>query len=147
MGIVEFLYDQTAFQCSNCGLRFPRNDPLEYQKHKDWHFQENVKKQNKSQYQCRRKLYPTNWITEDDPWKVDESNDDQCRDSKQEIPTVYKSSNPDENQCPECLENFDEIFKEEDIYDEIYLRNAIRPNGTNAYHPICYKDAIKQGNI
>ena len=99
MGIVEFLYDQTAFQCSNCGLRFPRNDPLEYQKHKDWHFQENVKKQNKSQYQCRRNLYPTNWITEDDPWKVDESNDDQCHDSKQEIPTVYKSSNLRDHYC------------------------------------------------
>ena len=56
-----------------------------------------------------------------------------------------------------CNEDFKEITKEEetfnnknkilfDVYEKIYLLNAIRPHGfgTNAYHPLCYDDANKQ---
>ena len=70
---------------------------------------------------------------------------------------VPKSSNPKENICPVCNEDFKEITAEEDttlnkknkifdVYEKIYLLNAVRPHGlgTNAYHPLCYDDANKQ---
>ena len=76
---------------------------------------------------------------------------------EQQQPMVSKSSNPKENICPVCNEDFKEITKEEetsnnknkilfDVYEKIYLLNAIRPHGfgTNAYHPLCYDDANKQ---
>merc|ERR1719510_1612422 len=40
--IIDQLYDLKAYQCSNCGLRFPEYDPKEIQDHKDWHFKVNM---------------------------------------------------------------------------------------------------------
>ena len=65
------------------------------------------------------------------------------------IPTVSKSTNPSENRCPVCKEDFIEVYKDENPDDDddiglYHLENAVRPQGpgSSAYHPECYEQYL-----
>lgn len=158
-GIVEQIFDPLAFQCTNCGLRYSPNDAMAYKQHKDWHFRMNKNKQTH-----HKRAHSRRWYLKNSDWIISHEiedhinelqDDDENEPMEQEVPTVPKSSNPKENTCPVCKEDFVEIYKEEnpDLEDDddggvYHLQNAIRPGGpgTFAYHPLCFEDASKVGN-
>ena len=158
--IVEQIFDPMAFQCTNCGLRYSPNDAMAYKQHKDWHFRMNKNKQTQHKKAQSRRWYLKNsdWIISHEiEDHIGELQDDDADNEPMEevVPTVPKSSNPAENTCPVCKEDFVEVYKEEnpDLEDDddggvYHLQNAIRPQGpgTNTYHPQCYEDASKIGN-
>jgi len=159
-GIVEQIFDPDAMQCTNCGVRYSPNEAFAYQKHKDWHFRMNKHKQvlHKRAQSRRWYLGQSDWIIsheiEDNVADLlDEANENENADEI--IPTVPKSTNPSENRCPVCKEDFIEFYKDENPDDEdddggrYHLQNAIRPQGpgTKAYHPQCLVDANKQISV
>ena len=142
-----------ALQCKNCGLRFAPKD-MAYSQHLDWHFRlKKREKENHKRAQSRRwYLEQRDWIIsneiDDNLNEAFEEDGDNAEQSEAEIPTVPASANPDENRCPVCHEDFDQLFKEDnpeadDDAGQWHLKNAVRPDGpgARAFHPLCHADA------
>ncbi|KAK9886933.1 hypothetical protein WA026_019192 [Henosepilachna vigintioctopunctata] len=53
--LYEKLY--SGKQCSNCGMRFPPEQSMQYSQHLDWHFRQNHKRKTNKRFTCNRRWY------------------------------------------------------------------------------------------
>ena len=69
-GIIDMIYDPTALQCKNCGLRFSssQSDSVAYSQHLDWHFRiKRREKDNAKKAESRRWYFEkVDWIISDE---------------------------------------------------------------------------------
>lgn len=61
--LIKFLYNPSALQCKNCGLRYSPTDMVAYSQHLDWHFR--MKRREKENV---RKAQSRMWYFERDDW-------------------------------------------------------------------------------
>ena len=63
LGLIQMLYNPSALQCKNCGLRYSPTDMIEYSQHLDWHFR--MKRREKEN---AKKAQSRNWYFEREDW-------------------------------------------------------------------------------
>ena len=156
---MDKLFERSAVQCKNCGLRFRIMQTVQYNNHLDWHFRlKRREKENTKKVQSRK------WYLDWTDWKIsdeiDETNDgteanDVGEDTEKEVEVSSVPAGPkkEDNTCPVCQEEFDQSFKQEvslnttnDLEEsdagQWHLLNAVRPDGPGgqAYHTQCYND-------
>ena len=119
-GIVNTLYNPSALQCKNCGVRYSSSDMIAYSQHLDWHFRmKRREKDNAKKAKSRAWYYPTrDWIVseeiEDEEKDLDaEEKASGGLESAPEIPTVPIQSESDAGTCPICTEEFEQFFKQD----------------------------------
>merc|ERR1712062_190360 len=58
--IIDALFNKEDKQCSNCGLRFSKDDKASFDEHLDWHYREKseLNKTLREQQSRRRAWYP-----------------------------------------------------------------------------------------
>lgn len=133
-------------QCSNCDIRFKLNETSQYNKHLDWHFQQNRRKKIKR----GRDWYPKHpaWTRKEEE---SESSEDKepcyfekqriLRDKKPPVPPSCPAGEDSVNmKCNICHEIFDQFF--DDDSEQWHLRNAVRVHNIPV-HPTCSKDLKK----
>lgn len=154
--IIDMVYDPSALQCKNCGLRFStsQSDTESYSKHLDWHFRvKRREKDNAKKAESRRWYFEkVDWIISDEIEEDKEGNEDPKSRSgtPNEIPIVPAGSSPEDNICPICHEEFDQFYKQDfadisssegvggkgrtfsddDGGGRWHLKNAIRPEAS-----------------
>ena len=153
------LYDPSALQCKNCGVRYSSTAMIPYSQHLDWHFRMKRREKDNAKKAKSREWYYTrmDWIISEeieDEEKDMDVDDKTCPDSQQEPPTVPVQDN-DAGTCPICREEFEQFFKQDamdtpkagatdDDHDaRWHYRNAIRVEDGTVYHPACYQDQKK----
>eukprot|EP00096_Caligus_rogercresseyi_P003843 TRINITY_DN1758_c0_g1_i10.p1 TRINITY_DN1758_c0_g1~~TRINITY_DN1758_c0_g1_i10.p1 ORF type:complete len:698 (+),score=329.85 TRINITY_DN1758_c0_g1_i10:464-2557(+) len=142
--VVNLLYDPSALQCKNCGLRYSPLDMISYSQHLDWHFRmKRREKDNAKKAQSRRWYFERmDWIVSDEIEEEDKENTNtEPHETEKEIPTVPARKSTEENTCPVCKEEFEEFYKDDTDEDGKWLLyNAVPGENGGIYHPQCLQD-------
>ncbi|CAB4069141.1 PCF11 [Lepeophtheirus salmonis] len=149
-GIVNQLYDPSALQCKNCGMRYSPMDMISYSQHLDWHFRmKRREKDNAKKAQSRRWYFERmDWIVSDEIEEEDKENTNtEPSVAEKVIPTVPASQVKEENTCPICKEEFEQFYKDDTDEDGKWLLyNAIQQED-RVFHPQCYQDFTEDRNL
>ena len=148
--VVDSLH--TGTQCASCARRFQSDQKDSYEKHLDWHFQQNTRHSRNRHDNCRgwfigrQDWVQLNKTSDLEPKAEAQSNffeleQKQRSAARSELIITCPADEGVDDKCPMCHEPFDELWNGE---DETWLcQNAMRV-GNQIYHPGCYEDYQKQ---
>ncbi len=164
--VINHLFDPSALQCKNCGLRYRSTEMALYTQHLDWHFRMKRREKDNAKRAQSRKWYfeLNNWIVSEE---IEDAEKNALADNanagdadRGNTPDGNPSAPVSENEavraaestCPVCNEKFEEFFKEEEDGDGFWCyRNSVRPDeeiaGGRVYHPGCYQDFKANGGF
>merc|ERR1711970_1576774 len=151
--VVETLYGPNDLQCKSCGHRFSKDEMSTYSSHLDWHFRaKRRERDNARKAQSRRWYYEkAEWIMSDEieDEELDLSEEEVILEQSMEVPTVRVGAGESAETCPVCLEQFNQVYKQQGDEEEEgawHLHNAMRDPDGVAYHPECFKDKESQNS-
>merc|ERR1711963_532215 len=126
--VIDSLYNKQDKQCSNCGLRFPKDDKISFDAHLDEHFRakSELNKSRRGEYWKRREWYPkfaTIKSTTEEKIVEDKENN-----RKEEFDQIY-------------IHDQNLLYKSNPKYSNLkegwYLKNASWSSSSEVIHPTC----------
>ncbi|KAK9886934.1 hypothetical protein WA026_019193 [Henosepilachna vigintioctopunctata] len=152
--LYEKLY--SGKQCSNCGMRFPPEQSMQYSQHLDWHFRQNHKRKTNKRFTYNRRWYYSlsDWQKyagiENTEEKVEKcffelQKEAKCAAKRSTETAALPSVRADpklrgKSSCEVCGDKFEIFFNDDE--EEWQFKNSIRFED-KFYHPICFEENQK----
>jgi len=156
--IIDALFNKEDKQCSNCGLRFSKDDKASFDEHLDWHYREKSEL-NKTlrEKQSRRRVWYPKFATIKSSKEENVMNNNVKEKEKVEednpamipIDNILLAVNNDIIKCNLCNEEFEQIYihdqdllyksnsKYANLAEGWYLKNATWSTSSEVIHPTC----------
>jgi len=162
--IIDALFNKEDKQCSNCGIRFSKDDKASFDDHLDWHYREKseLNKTLREQQSRRRAWYPKfatiKSSTEENVVKTNIQDKEKVEeDNPAMIPidNILLALNNDIIKCNLCNEEFEQIYihdqdllyKSNSKYAKLaegwYLKNATWSTSSEVIHPTCSNSGLQ----